>query len=96
MAAPLGLALAPRNRRGILRGDEPLGGSVTRTHRSPEECSHLSTVTVISGAIERVVCEECGHVTIRYESMISGDVQRSNFSRRADRIHDQAGIREGA
>lgn len=47
-------------------------------------CHHEVTVSVIYGGIERVICETCGDVTIRYESMISGDVDRSKFARDAD------------
>ena len=54
------------------------------TYRKIAVCSHQSTVTVITGGLERVICEDCGHVTIRYESMISGDLDRSMFSRDAD------------
>ncbi len=54
------------------------------TYRKIAVCSHQSTVTVITGGLERVICEDCGHVTIRYESMISGDLDRSKFSRDAD------------
>lgn len=57
------------------------------SRRRREECSHQSTVQVISNGLERVVCEDCGHVTVRYESMISGHVERSMFSRRADTVH---------
>ncbi len=57
---------------------------VSKTHPKPDECSHQSTVSVIAHGFERVVCEDCGHVSIRYESMIAGDVERSVFSRRAD------------
>lgn len=54
------------------------------TYRKIAACSHLSTVTVVSAGLERVICEDCGDVNIRYESMISGDVDRSKFSRDAD------------
>ena len=61
------------------------------TYRKIAVCSHQSTVTVITGALERVICEDCGHVTIRYESMISGDLDRSKFSRDADSAHVNVG-----
>lgn len=59
------------------------------SRRRVDQCHHLSTVQVISGGLERVVCEDCGHVTVRYESMISGNVQRSMFSRRADELQTE-------
>lgn len=50
-------------------------------------CTHTRTLSVISEGLERVICEQCGDVTIRYESMISGDVSRSQFARKADAHH---------
>lgn len=54
------------------------------THPSQRYCSHESTVSVISAGLELVVCEDCGHVSKRYESMIRSDVDRSQFTRQAD------------
>lgn len=62
------------------------GQQVPRTHPRQQDCSHDQTVNVISNGLERVICENCGHVTIRYESMITGDVKRSQFPRRADEL----------
>lgn len=56
------------------------------THPNERVCSHGSTLSVISEGLERVVCETCGLVTTRFESFIDGDVQRSKFSRDADRL----------
>lgn len=53
-------------------------------HRHALGCTHRSTVSVISGGVERVICEQCGDMTIRYESMISGDVDRKAFARRSE------------
>ena len=47
-------------------------------------CKHDVTVSVIFDGIEGVVCENCADLTFRYESMISGDVDRSKFARDAD------------
>ena len=61
------------------------------TYRKTAACSHQSTVTVVSAGLERVICEDCGDVTIRYESMISGDLDRSKFSRDADSVDVKVG-----
>lgn len=61
-----------------------------RTHPRQRDCNHTRTLNVIAGGLERVICEECGHVTIRYESMISGDISRSQFSRLADELAREA------
>jgi hypothetical protein len=45
------------------------------------QCTHTSTISVISNGLERVICEQCGDVNLRYESMISGDVKREAFAR---------------
>ena len=55
-----------------------------RTHPKHRDCVHSETVNVISNGLERVICEQCGHVSVRYESMISGDLSRSQFPRKAD------------
>ena len=61
------------------------------TYRKIAACSHQSTVTVVSAGLERVICEDCGDVTIRYESMILGDLHRSKFSRDADSVDVKVG-----
>lgn len=65
-----------------------------RTHPRRRDCAHPRTVSVIADGLERVICEDCGLLTIRYESMISGDVRRSQFSRRADKMARVAHARE--
>ena len=60
------------------------------THPSQRYCSHESTVSVISEGLERVICEECGHVGVRYEAMIRQDVDRSQFTRQADILSSRA------
>jgi len=56
-----------------------------RTYRAA--CSHQSTVKGVTGGPERVPCEECGDVIVRNESMISRDIDRSMFPRKADSVH---------
>lgn len=53
--------------------------------RKSQRCSHEATVSVRMSGLERVVCERCGHVTVRYLSALSGSVDRSRFAREADR-----------
>jgi hypothetical protein len=54
-------------------------------YRRTAECRHETTVSVISGGIERDICEACGNVTLRYEAFISGAPDRSKFARDADK-----------
>lgn len=49
-------------------------------------CSHRESISVIANGLERVICEDRGDVTLRYESLIAGDVSRSQFARRADSL----------
>lgn len=53
-------------------------------------CSHEESISVIAGGLERVICEDCGDVTIRYESMIASDISRGQFARKADALHQLA------
>ncbi len=56
-----------------------------RNHRSnPENCSHIGAITVRSTGIERIVCETCGHVSIRFETAANDEFQRDVFARQAD------------
>lgn len=51
--------------------------------RRTAECSHTSTISVITpNGLESVICEVCGDITHRYEPMASGDVERSAFEQR--------------
>jgi hypothetical protein len=60
------------------------GGMENLWYRKVATCHHRQTISVISDGVEREICEGCGNVTVRYESMIEGSVQRSAFSRKAD------------
>ena len=37
---------------------------------------------MISDGVERVVCEECGEMTVRHSLAVSGDVSRAQFARK--------------
>jgi len=60
---------------------------VDMTKRNRADCSHQSTVNGVTGGPERVLCEECGEVIVRDESMTSRDIDRSMFPRKADSAH---------
>jgi hypothetical protein len=61
------------------------GKMITDWYRRTADCRHEATVSVISGGIEREICEGCGNVTLRYESFITGTPDRSKFAREADK-----------
>ncbi len=77
--------VVPVDNKPVLRIGETKSKKSTRV-RKTAVCSHQSTMTVVSAGMARVVCEDCGDVHIRYESMISGDFDRSKFSRDADSV----------
>lgn len=56
------------------------------TYRKKTDCSHQNTVTVVTGGLERVICEDCGDVTVRDEVVVSKDIDRSMFLRKADTV----------
>ena len=35
-------------------------------HRRIAECQHKDTITTINAGLERIVCEKCGYVSVRY------------------------------
>lgn len=49
------------------------------------ECRHEPTVTVRNSGIERTVCEQCGHVSIRALDELTGEVSRRQFERQIER-----------
>ncbi len=49
------------------------------------DCAHASTISTTSAGVERTVCEDCGHMSFRYESVTSsGVVDRDKFARRRE------------
>jgi hypothetical protein len=58
----------------------------TGWNRRTAECRHSATVSVISGGLEREICEACGNVTLKYDASITGTPDRSRFARKADKI----------
>lgn len=46
-------------------------------------CVHQSTVEVTTNGLQRVVCEDCGHIAFRPVATLAGDIDRSRFARRS-------------
>ncbi len=61
-----------------------LGIDILRLARN-EECLHATEIEVATGGLKRIVCESCGHVTIRPAGELSGDRSRSRFVRRSEK-----------
>ena len=57
-----------------------------------KDCSHQNTVNGLAGGSERVLCEDCGDVIVRDESMVPRNINRSMFSRDADSVD----VKDGA
>ena len=54
----------------------------------PGLCMHEETLTTITCGLQRIVCESCGHVGVRYIRPIAGPIDRRRFARQADLIHE--------
>lgn len=54
----------------------------------PGLCLHEETLTTITCGLQRIVCESCGHVGVRYIRPIAGPIDRRRFARQADLIHE--------
>jgi hypothetical protein len=59
------------------------------TRPDPTRCGHHDTITVVHSGLERVVCEACGLVSVRYESELTGERDRLSFARPADERESQ-------
>lgn len=49
---------------------------------------HEETLTTITCGLQRIVCESCGHVGVRYIRPLAGPIDRRRFARQADLIHE--------
>lgn len=49
---------------------------------------HEETLTTITCGLQRIVCESCGHVGVRYIRPIAGPIDRRRFARQADLLHE--------
>ena len=59
---------------------------VRRLLRRQDRCAHRSTVSVRSSGVQRVVCESCGHVSVRFLSDLAGEPERDRFARPIERV----------
>lgn len=55
---------------------------------------HEETLTTITCGLQRIVCESCGHVGVRYIRPMAGPIDRRRFARQADLLHEAALIHE--
>ena len=70
-----------------------LGGlhvAVKRTR--PDVCGHEQTLTTITCGLQRIVCELCAHVSVRYIRPLAGPIDRRRFARQADVLDDLNGV----
>ena len=49
---------------------------------------HEETLTTITCGLQRIVCESCGNVGVRYIRPIAGPIDRRRFARQADLLHE--------
>lgn len=58
------------------------------TAKKQEVCEHLSSISVRSGGIERLICETCGHVSFEFAESTLSEVERQRFARAIDQLAD--------
>ncbi|MGA7097767.1 MAG: hypothetical protein WB245_09395 [Acidimicrobiia bacterium] len=51
-----------------------------------KDCPHPSTLSTTTAGLERIVCESCGHLSVRYLDGLDHPVDRRQFARPADRF----------
>lgn len=56
--------------------------------KKQEACEHMSSITVRSGGIHRLICETCGHVSFEFAENTLSEVERDRFARSIDQIAD--------
>lgn len=47
-------------------------------------CTHDNELSVTAAGVHRSICEDCGHISVRFVTEVSGPIYRSRFSRPAD------------
>lgn len=73
----------------LVMAEIALGGLHVEVKRNrPGLCMHEDTLTTITCGLQRIVCESCGHVGVRYIRPIAGPIDRRRFARQADLIHE--------
>jgi hypothetical protein len=73
----------------LVMAEIALGGLHVEVKRTrPELCMHKETLTTITCGLQRIVCESCGNVGVRYIRPIAGPIDRRRFARQADLIHE--------
>jgi hypothetical protein len=68
-----------------------LGGieiAIRSTRNDAKTCAHTATLSTISSGIERAVCEDCGHLSVRFHHALAGPVERDQFARPADDVEE--------
>jgi hypothetical protein len=79
----------------LVMAEIALGGLHVEVKRTrPGLCMHEETLTTITCGLQRIVCESCGHVGVRYIRPIAGPIDRRRFARQADLIHEASVNRE--
>ncbi len=53
-----------------------------------QSCAHRDSLVTTCGSLVRIVCESCGHISLRPHGGLRGPVDRERFARPADALHD--------
>ncbi len=55
-----------------------------RVQPNHNKCRHRDVITIRAAGTVRVVCEKCGHISFRFESDLSEEIERDRFARAID------------
>ena len=55
-------------------------------------CKHRQMITVRTYGLERRICEDCGYLSFEFDEDLSGDAERGQFAREADRYHRESTV----
>ena len=55
-----------------------------RTRPNSQDCRHRERITIRSASVQRLVCEECGHLSFICETDLTKKIRRDRFARTAD------------
>ena len=89
------IVISPFVRYILVMAEIALGGLHVEVKRTrPGLCMHEETLTTITCGLQRIVCESCGHVGVRYIRPMAGPIDRRRFARQADLIHEATRIHE--
>ena len=56
------------------------------TRINAQTCVHAKSIVVNTVGLQRLICETCGHVSVKFTDDTSNEVRRTAFARNADEL----------